>query len=67
MSLKVFHFSYEGMALGGLASVVAENEAQAREFLLKDEGPCKGPYRNLDLIDTKDFHPGVIYNWNGDY
>jgi hypothetical protein len=62
--VKLYKVTYEGLWMGGVAIVIAENETQAIELVKEHYGTvnfCSAP--TVDLLQSN----GVIYNNNGDY
>jgi len=68
--MRVFEFSYKGLALGGTAIVIAKNEGDARAAVFMHPN-TPSTVVTLDLESVKPLelidNVQVVYNWNGDY
>ncbi len=62
--LQAFRFTFEGMALGGEAVVIAANEIEAQLELMSLYPEIEGV--ELDADATKPAI-GVVHFWDGDY
>lgn len=72
--MKLYSYSFKGMALGGEVKVVAGSEATARKIALQKISDCGarlGAEETLKLEDQVDVpvtgKPFCAHYWNGDY
>ena len=63
--MRLYHFSFTGEALGGVAVVLAEHATGAKQFLMKTHPDLKDV--TLDRIEELKNETQEVYFWDGDY
>lgn len=70
MELKIYTYSFPGMALGGRVVVIARDSRRARHMVLKHPKlqSLKLELKDISLVQVdNDIKESVIYVDNGDY